>query len=198
MKHTTHTLVWDPLLRIFHIILVACFLIAYFMEDTILQLHLLVGSTLFGLIIFRLYWGIFGAKHAKFSEFTFSIKQIIQHIRSLICWQKSHHLGHTPAGGLMIFFLLAGLLLMSASGIILYSLENNAVPFANQFDHMDVDTIIFIEMLHSLLADILMLAVLFHIAGVLVESLLQKQNLIGAMISGYKSIEKTHKKTTQK
>ncbi len=193
MKPTTLIQVWDPLLRFFHVALALCFLIAYIMEDTMLQLHLLVGSILFGLIIFRLYWGLFGTEHARFSDFIFSIKQIMHHLRSLIFWRASHHLGHTPAGSLMIFFLLAGLLLMSVSGIILYSLESNAIPFTTPFEHMHLDTIIVLEQLHSVLADILMLSVLFHIAGVFIESLLQKQDLIAAMISGYKKVEgKTH------
>jgi len=86
----------------------------------------------------------------------------------------------------MIFFLLAGLLALTLTGIILYGLENSAIPFAAQFAQMDLDTIILIETVHSLLADMLMLAVLFHIAGVLVESILQQQNLMRAMITGYK------------
>ena len=186
MNNTAHIQVWDPLLRIFHALLAVCFFIAYVIEDEMLTLHLLLGSVVFGLIIFRLYWGIFGTKHARFSDFIYSIKQIIQHLRSLIFWHPSYHSGHTPVGSLMIFFLLTGLLILTLSGIILYSLENSAVPFASQFTQMDVDTIIFIELLHSVLADILMLSVLLHIAGVLLESLLQQQNLIAAIITGYK------------
>ena len=186
MNDTKQILVWDPLLRIFHALLAGCFLVAYVMEDEMLHLHLLLGSIVFGLIIFRLFWGICGTEHARFSDFIFSIKQIRDHLRSLIRWKPSHHTGHTPAGGVMIFFLLIGLLILTLSGIMLYGLENSAAPFAYLTTDMSLDTIIFIEQLHSLVADALMLAVLFHIAGVLIESLLQQQNLIGAMITGYK------------
>ena len=90
----------------------------------------------------------------------------------------------------MIFFLLAGLLILTLSGIILYSLENSAIPFASQLSNINLDTIIFIEQLHSILADTLIFSVLFHIAGVVVESLLQQQNLIAAMLTGYKKVNK--------
>lgn len=186
MHNTKQLLVWDPLLRIFHGLLALSFLAAYYLEDQMLQLHLLLGSIVFGLIIFRLFWGIYGTQHARFSDFTFSMQQIKQHLRSLIYWKPTHHTGHTPAGALMIFFLLAGLLILTLSGIILYSLENSAIPFASLWGNMNLDTIIFIEMLHRLTADVLMLAVLLHIAGVLIESSLQQQNLIRAMITGYK------------
>lgn len=179
--------VWDPLVRIFHWSLAACFLIAYVLEDDRLNLHLLAGSIVFGLTIFRLIWGVMGTEHSRFADFICSFKQIIQHLRDLVLLRPAHHMGHTPVGGVMIFLLLLGLLLLTLSGVMLYALENNALPFAGLMAGVDLDTIILIENLHGLIADMLALFVLFHVAGVLLESILQKQNLIRAMITGYKT-----------
>ncbi|RLL53685.1 cytochrome B [Mariprofundus sp. EBB-1] len=192
MNNTKQILIWDPLLRIFHALLAVCFLAAYYVEDDMLKLHVLLGSIVFGLIIFRLFWGIFGTEHARFSDFIYSITQIKNHLLSLVFWKPSHHSGHTPAGGVMIFFLLAGLLILTISGIMLYGLENDVIPFAHRMADMNLDSIIFIEQLHSLIADTLILAVLLHIAGVLVESILQQQNLMKAMITGYKKVRSQH------
>lgn len=183
-------MVWDPLLRIFHWLLVACFLIAYLLEDQMLHLHLLAGSVVLGLLIFRLIWGVAGTKHARFSDFICSFRQLFAHLYALLHMRSSRHLGHTPTGGIMIFFLLAGLLMLTFSGVLLYSLESSSLPFSSLMAAADLDTILFIEALHAWVADILALSVLLHIAGVLVESILQKQNLIGAMVSGYKTVEK--------
>jgi len=190
MKNKKQQLVWDPLVRIFHWLLVACFLIAYILEDEMLNLHVLAGSIVLGLLVFRLIWGVIGTEHSLFSNFTCSVKQIIQHLHSLARLRPSHHVGHTPTGGVMIFLLLAVLLMLTVSGVLLYSLENNALPFSGLMAGVDLDTILLIENLHGLLADFLALSVLFHVAGVLVESLLQKQNLIRAMVTGYKTVEK--------
>ena len=178
--------VWDPLVRLFHWFLAACFLIAYVVEDDRLNLHVLVGSIVFGLVMFRLIWGFMGAEHSRFADFICSSKQLIQHLRDLVCLRPAQHTGHTPIGGIMIVLLLFGLLLLSLSGVMLYALEGAQLPFAGLMSGVDLDTTILIEHAHGWFANLLMLLVLFHIAGVLFESLLQKQNLIRSMITGYK------------
>ena len=190
MKRLNQLMVWDPLLRIFHWLLVVCFLIAYIFEDKMFNLHLLVGSIIFGLLIFRLIWGVIGTKYARFSGFICSIKALIQHLRGLVRLDASPHIGHTPAGGIMIIFLLAGLLMLTASGLMLYGLENSALFGTSFMAEVEIDTILLIEKMHGWGADTLALAAVLHVAGVLLESILQKQNLICAMITGYKTVEK--------
>jgi cytochrome b len=182
--------VWDPLVRLFHWLLVACFLIAYVVEDDMLNLHVLAGSIIFGLIVFRLIWGIMGTEHSRFTDFICSFKHIIQHLRDLVRLRPAHHMGHTPGGGVMIFLLLLGLLLLTLSGIMLYTMEGVLLPFAGFMTGVDLDTTILIEHIHGWVADLLVFFVVFHVAGVLLESLLQKQNLIRTMITGYKKENK--------
>jgi len=182
MRQTGQLQVWDPLVRIFHWLLVACFLIAYIMEDEMLNLHVLMGSIVLGLIVFRLIWGVVGTEHARFSDFTYSFREIAGHLLSLMCLRSARHTGHTPAGSVMIFFLLVGLLLLTMSGLLLYSLENSIAVLSG----ITLESLLLIETMHGLMADVLMFAVIFHVAGVLVETVLQRQNLMLAMITGYK------------
>jgi len=182
--------VWDPLVRLFHWLLVISFLIAYVLEDDRLNLHVLAGSIVFGLIVFRLIWGFMGTEYSRFADFICSFKQIIQHLRDLVRLRPAHHSGHTPIGSVMILLLLFCLLLLTLSGIMLYAHEGAHFPLAGFMAATELDTTLFIENLHGWIADMLMLFVLFHIAGVLLESLLQKQNLIWAMFTGYKTIRK--------
>lgn len=179
--------VWDPLVRIFHWLLVACFAIAYLGEGERLALHLLVGSVVLGLVLFRLAWGVIGTRYARFTEFAHPPRQVIRHLHDLVRRKPGEHIGHTPAGGMMIFVLLAGLLGLGLSGAILYGLESSAPFYASLLSGLDIETILFIEGLHAWLANILVLLVLLHVGGVLVESLLQRQNLIRAMVTGYKT-----------
>lgn len=181
-----HIRVWDPLVRLFHWLLAACFLIAYVVEDDRLNLHVLMGSIVFGLIIFRLIWGVMGTQHSRFAEFVCSLNQIMEHLHDLVRLRPGQHTGHTPMGGVMIVLLLLGLLILTLSGIMLYALEGALLPFAGLMSGLNLDTTMLIEHMHGWAADLLALFVLFHIAGVLFESLLQKQNLIRAMITGYK------------
>jgi len=183
-------LIWDFLVRIFHWSLAACFLIAYALEDKMLNLHVLTGSIALGLVIFRLIWGILGTEHSRFANFPCSFRQVKQHLHDLVYLRPAHYIGHTPAGSMMIFLLLAGLMVLTLSGVMLYGLENTSLPFASLMDGINLDMILRIENLHGFMANLLALFVLYHVAGVLVESHLQKQNLIRAMITGYKTYRK--------
>jgi cytochrome b len=178
--------VWDPLIRIFHWMLVACFMAAYILEDEFIHLHLLTGSIVLGLVAFRLIWGVAGTRHARFADFAPSLSSVKEHLRSLARLSPSHHTGHTPAGGVMIYLLLAGLLLLTASGVALYGLEEGGGPLTFIMNGAPYEAGILIKDAHGLIADAIAFLVLFHVAGVLIESRLQRQNLVTAMITGRK------------
>ena len=182
--------IWDPLVRIFHWLLVISFITAYLVEDERLNLHLLAGSVVLGLIIFRLIWGVMGTLYARFSSFSCSLREIRQHLLDLVRLRPADHLGHTPIGAVMIIVLLTGLLLLTLSGVALYGVENSALSFSYLVADLNPESVTVLENIHALVADGLVLLVLLHIAGVIVESVLQKQNLIRAMITGYKTVKK--------
>lgn len=190
MKALKHIKVWDPLVRIFHWSLATCFLIAYLLEDERLNLHVLAGSTLFGLVIFRLVWGVIGTRHSRFADFACSFREVKAHLSDLVHLRPAYHPGHTPAGSVMIILLLAGLLVLSLSGVMLYGMEDGSPRLGGLVAGMDLKTALLVEDVHDLTADLLALLVLFHVAGVLAESLLQRQNLVRSMITGYKTEKK--------
>ena len=180
-------MVWDPLVRLFHWLLASCFAVAYLVEDERLGLHLLSGSALLGLVLFRLIWGVIGTRYARFADFSCSPRQVVGHLRQLVSLRAGRHLGHTPAGSAMILVLLAGLLLLGISGAMLYGLENSAPIYAGLLVGMEQKRALLLEQLHAWTADILVILVLLHVTGVLVESVLQRENLIRSMITGYKT-----------
>ena len=95
----THTLdpkpvlVWDAPVRVFHWLMVLSFAGAYLTAESERWrlLHVTLGYTLAGLIVFRLLWGLVGTRHARFSDF----------VRDIIAGDLPlHGLGtmHTPQG----------------------------------------------------------------------------------------------------
>ena len=170
-NHSKTVRVWDPLVRIFHWSLVLSFAIAYLSSEDGEGLHEISGYIAFGLILFRILWGFVGSQYARFSEFVYSPKTVIAYLRSLLTTNPKHYLGHNPAGGVAIFLLLALGLLISVSGLGLY------------WEIGDED---WFEELHEIAANVMLLVVGVHIAGVLVSSVLHKENLVRAMFNGYK------------
>ena len=78
MTESTQIKVWDPLVRFFHWALVSAFTIAYITEDDFLTIHSWAGYLILSLLCIRFVWGFIGTRYARFSDFTYSPKNIIQ------------------------------------------------------------------------------------------------------------------------
>ena len=106
---TRPILVWDAPVRVFHWLMVASFATAYLTAETerwrLLQVS--AGYTLAGLVVFRLLWGLFGTRHARFVNFVRGPRAVVAYLKSLLARHPQHHVGHNPAGALAIVMMLA-------------------------------------------------------------------------------------------
>jgi len=205
--------VWDVFVRLFHWSLAAAFFIAYFTEDEAMALHVWAGYAVGGLIALRIVWGFIGTKHARFSDFLFGPFAAWRYLRSLIAFRAKRHLGHSPAGGFMVFLLLAGCLAIVATGLITYGADGHgplkgyvrqdaAIPSIamiapaladedmhekeKQGGHDESGTGHFFKEIHETLANLVLILVLLHIGGGLLASLAHHENLARSMITGRK------------
>jgi len=180
--------VWDPLIRISHWLLVVCFFIAYCSKDSFIHLHTLAGYTLGVIVLIRITWGFVGSHHARFRNFIRPPSQAAKYVFDSLQNNAERYHGHNPAGGLMVIVMLVILTLLIATGIVLYAAQEQAGPLAawivdssHRFDEM-------VETLHEIIADLVFGLVGIHLFGVLLESLLHHENLVRAMINGYKKV----------
>lgn len=187
--------VWDPLVRIFHWSLVVTFFIAYLSGDEWESLHVTAGYIVAGLVAFRLVWGLIGTRHARFTDFVFSPATVITYLKELAAHRARRYLGHNPAGGWMVVALLASLALTTLTGMMAHgtftvalNVVSPAMAHDDEGEEGDEGEEIF-EELHEFFANFTLLLVAVHVAGVLVSSLLHRENLVRAMITGRKSRE---------
>lgn len=169
----TRILVWDLPLRLFHWLLVVTFAGAFLTAESerVRDLHVALGYTFAGLLAFRLMWGLVGSRYARFSSFAFGPKAVLAYLGSLLTRHPVHHVGHNPAGSWVIYAIVALGIVIGASGYAVYEdLGGN-----------------WIESLHEGAANAMLALVLFHVAGVVVSSLVHRENLAAAMVTGYKS-----------
>jgi cytochrome b len=163
-------LVWDLPTRFNHWLMAGCFAVAYATGESEAWrlVHVAAGLILAALVAFRLFWGLAGSRHARFSSFVRAPAAVIGYLRGLFRGEPGHWAGHNPAGGYMILFLLAMAALVTASGLALY-LEWGGELF---------------EEVHEAAASLMLGAVGIHVIGVLSASLMHRENLIRAMITG--------------
>lgn len=186
MSRTGEIKVWDPLVRVFHWSLVAAFFLAFFTEDEWMDLHVAAGYTVLGLVLFRIVWGVIGPRHARFSDFVSKPSTVLAYLKDVLHLRPRRYIGHNPAGGAMIIVLLVSLSFTGLTGLAVYGAEEGAGPLAVLFTGTDGFWGEVLEEVHEFLADFTLLLVFVHVAGVILESLIHRENLVQAMITGRK------------
>ena len=181
--------VWDPLLRIFHWSLAAGFAVAFVAEDDFLDLHVQAGYLVLGLILFRFVWGFVGPRHARWSDFVRPPSTIRAYLRDVLRFRAGRHLGHNPAGGAMAVALLLSLLATCVTGVALFGAQELSGPLAFLSQAVPDTWAHLLEEVHEVLANLPLLLVVLHLAGVAVASLQHRENLVKSMITGYKRSE---------
>lgn len=165
-------LVWDAPVRVFHWLMVVCFAGAMITQEmeSLRAVHVTLGYTMAGLVVFRIIWGLIGTSYARFGSFVPRPSEIKAYVVSMFTRSPRHYLGHNPLGALSVLAMLALTLLITASGYVIYE---------------DLGGDLF-EELHEGAANLMLAIVGLHVAGVVMSSLRHKENLVRAMIDGYK------------
>ena len=184
--------VWDPLVRVFHWTLVTAFVIDYLTEDNWMRLHANAGYVITGLLVFRLIWGFAGPHHARFADFVFSPRVVYAYFRDMLRGEASRYVGHNPAGGAMVIALLTLLAATSISGIALYAVGDQAGPLAHWLGGLGIAWESRLKHVHEFLANFTLLLVIAHLCGVIAGSVLHEENLVRAMLTGYKKRANKH------
>jgi len=164
--------VWDAPVRVFHWLLVLCFAGAYLTaESEALRLvHVTLGYTLGGLLAFRLVWGVVGTRYARFGSFVRGPSAVLRYLQSIAAKKPEHHLGHNPAGAVAIVLLMLMGLGVAFTG---YAVYNDMGPA-------------WLPEAHELLGNGMLLVVAGHLVGVVTASWQHRENLVRAMVTGYK------------
>jgi cytochrome b len=164
-------LVWDFPVRIFHWGLAICFVGSWLTSESenYKMLHISFGYTGVLLLLFRIFWGFFGTKYANFKTFIYRFVEIKKYLLNIFSKKQDHYIGHNPAAGLMMLFLMMLFLLTSFSGFLFYK---------EFFESKDF---------HEIFAYITMVLVIGHVLAAILMSILEKQNLVKSMVTGKKN-----------
>ena len=177
--------VWDVAVRVSHVLLGALVLGAFLTseEDETVPLHVRLGLVLLGVVLFRLVWGFVGSRHARFKDFVKPPREVLAALKGMVRGKPGVHLGHNPVGGMMVVALLATLSTIAATGIAVAMGPEWNGPLAGVLTKSSAHAV---KEVHEVAAHLLLVLVAFHVAGVVVSSLLERQNLFAGMVTGYK------------
>lgn len=160
--------VWDLPVRLFHWMLVATILVAFLSaeeESIFAPWHVPSGWIAALLILFRLVWGFIGGEHARFAAFL-RPGRIAHHVAELFSGNPKRSIGHNALGGVAIIALLG-----TVAGIVYTGVTMQGEGEGG---------------LHETLSNIMLGLIALHVVAVIVMSLLTKDNLIRAFVTGNK------------
>ena len=148
---------------------------AAWLSEEAKALHKGAGYVVLALVAVRVVWGFVGSRHARFRDFVPRPQGLLAYLKSLRGGHPRRYLGHNPAGAAMILLLLAMLILTGGSGWLMTTDAFWGIEW--------------LENLHAAAANLTVVLIFAHVAGVVFSSLAHRENLVLAMITGRKRVD---------
>ena len=172
--------VWDGPTRIFHWSLAVLVPLSWWTaEEERFDLHVPLGLTMLGLVLFRLLWGLFGSSTARFAHFVTGPRAVMGYLNG----RAAHVLGHNPLGGWSVAAMLAALSIQVGLG--LFAADEDGIdsgPLAHLIDYGLSEEI---AELHEDMFDVLLVLIGLHVAAILFYAVARRRNLVLPMLVGH-------------
>lgn len=171
--------VWDLPLRLTHWALAFSVLLAYLTAGKYDGLHRFAGYSVVALILVRLMLGFFGTRYSRFRALGRRLRASPAYLINLRHGATGRYRGLNPAGSAMLVAMLGLLAISTFTGWL-----STTVRFFGVW---------WVEDTHGWVSDAVIMLVVIHIAGVLVMCVLQRENLVRSMITGWKRRTQTRR-----
>lgn len=171
--------IWDLPTRLFHWALVVLIPALWWTgEEHLYDWHFLLGEIVLGLLLFRLFWGLFGSSTARFAGFVKGPRAILAYLRG----RRPAGVGHNPLGALSVLALL--FLLANVVGLGLFATDEDGLAPAPLSHLISYDSARILTERHEQLFWILVAFIGLHVAAILFYLIARQDNLVTPMITG--------------
>lgn len=167
--------VYDTPTRIFHWLFAGFFLTAFGItkivdsESLVFSYHMLIGLTLFSLVLTRIVWGLIGSKHARFSGFALNPKDLFTYFNGILSGDKKRWAGHNPASSWAALLMIALSLGLGVTGFLMSTGQKETF-----------------EDIHELFANAFIITAILHVLGIILHTIRHKEMIGLSMINGKK------------
>ena len=171
--------IWDLPTRLFHwaiVLLVPALWATHQLDE--MDLHILLGEIMLGLILFRLIWGVIGSSTARFANFVRGPAAAIRYVRG----KAGETFGHNPIGGWSMLVML--LLLAVQVGLGLFASDEDNLYSGPLSRHVTEETSHILRDRHETVFYILLGFIALHLVAVLYYLLVRRDPLLRPMVTG--------------
>ena len=171
--------VWDAPLRLFHWTLalsVGAAIVTGWLGGNLMAWHGRLGVLVFGLLVFRLLWGVFGSTYARWTRIVRAPLGLPAYLRGQ--WREA---GHNPLGALSTLALLGLLGVQTFSGLF----ADDDIAFRGPLQVLAAsETSVWLTGVHRQAAWLLIGLIGLHVLAIAYYSLVRRLPLLRAMLTG--------------
>lgn len=186
MNSDTQTIrIWDLWIRLFHWSLAATIVFLLVSGETgwmFFEWHRTAGEIALTLVVFRLFWGIFGSSNARLLKLITSPASAIAHLGELFKRKLPQERGHNAAGGWAVLLVLVSITAQAITGQFIAD-EEEFIEGA-YYGAISGDLTDLMYTVHMRNAQLLQIFVIVHVAMVFIYLLYARVNLIFPMFTG--------------
>ncbi len=179
--------VWDLPVRCTHWLLVIVLCGSWItggLSGSAFKWHEFFGCTVLVLVSFRLLWGFFGTRHARFAGFLRGPRELVRYARTVASRATYRpSVGHNPIGGWVV---LAMLLLLLAQGLTGLFANDGVIDTGPLFGWITTSFSDSLTKMHHLVFHLLQAIAALHIIAAALYLYLRHDNLVLPMLTGRK------------
>ncbi len=179
--------IWDAPVRLFHWLLVGLLASSWWSgEQHEMEWHRRFGYLILALLIFRIYWGFFGGRTARFRQFLRGPRAAFAYLRSLGKRPHAATVGHNPVGGWSVMLMLWTLATMVVAG--LFSVDVDGLESGPLADYVSFEQGRVAAEVHHVVFNLLLALVVLHVLAILFYLVRLRHDLITPMIHGRRRV----------
>jgi len=167
-------MVWNLKIRLLHWLMVAFIVINLFIFDEGDLVHYWVGYGSLVIILLRSIIGFRSHSFAAFKKFPLQPLELFNFFKYLFTRNRKNYIGHNPAASYAYIIFWVLVVVLGITGVLLVHAE---VFFGDQF----------LETVHEISADVIIVFIVIHFTGIILDSILHKRKAWMSMITGNKS-----------
>lgn len=166
--------VWSLPIRILHGLMAIFIIINLFVYSDGELVHIWLGYGALGLVFIRVIIGIKARDESSFKKFPLSPKSFFQFLKNVFRRDRPQYLGHNPLASYAFILFWIAVVILGVTGILL---EHTEKFWGDPL----------VEKIHEFTSDAVIIFLVIHLTGIVLDSILHRRATWVAMITGRRS-----------
>ena len=158
-----------------------------FMTFDTIRWHFYIGYLILGLLAFRYLWGFIGPAPVRYRALLPRPRDVLAYLGQIGRREPGGSPGHNPLGALSVIAMLVAISAQALTGLFIES--EDFFEYGPLAGYVTEATVSRLSWLHHVIADVILVLVVLHVAAILFYLFWKRENLIKPMLTGWKQVK---------